>query len=54
LTKEGLQLAVDAPSLEAAIALENRQQVLASRSDQHREAVAAFLAKRPAQYDGIA
>jgi enoyl-CoA hydratase len=31
-----------------AIALENRQQVLASRSDQHREAVVAFLAKRPA------
>ena len=43
LTKEGLQLSVDTPSLPAALALENRQQVLASRTQGHRDAVRAFL-----------
>jgi enoyl-CoA hydratase len=51
LTKEGLQLAVDTPSLQAALALENRQQVLASRTRGHREAMSAFLEKRPASFD---
>jgi enoyl-CoA hydratase len=51
LTKEGLQLGVDAPSLQAALALENRQQVLASRTQGHRAAVRAFLEKRPASFD---
>jgi enoyl-CoA hydratase len=46
LTKEGLQLAVDAPSIEAAIAIENRNQVLASRTEDMAEAVGAFLEKR--------
>jgi len=50
LTKEGLQLAVDTPSLQAALALENRQQVLASRTAGHREAVQAFLEKRPPSF----
>jgi len=44
LTKEGLRLAVDAPSLEAALALENRNQVLASRAPGMAEAVRAFVA----------
>jgi len=52
LTKEGLQLAVDTPSLPAALALENRQQVLASRTADYREAVDAFLGKRPATFTG--
>jgi enoyl-CoA hydratase len=43
LTKEGLQLAVDTPSLHAALALENRQQALASRTAAHREAITAFI-----------
>jgi enoyl-CoA hydratase/carnithine racemase len=34
LTKEGLRLGVDAPSLEAAIALENRQQALTLHADE--------------------
>ena len=46
LTKEGLQMAIDAPSIEAAIALENRNQVLSSRTEDMVEAVAAFLQKR--------
>lgn len=44
LTKEGLRLAVDAPSLEAAIALENRNQVLASRTPEMAAAVRLFVA----------
>jgi enoyl-CoA hydratase len=49
LTKEGLRLAVDAPSLDAAIALENRNQVLASRTDDMARAVGAFVTStRPA------
>lgn len=50
LTKQGLELAIDAPSLEAAVAIENRNQVLASRTEDMGEAVAAFLAKRPAEF----
>lgn len=52
LTKEGLQLAVDAPSLHAAIALENRNQVLASRTADMAEAVTAFLSRRPPRFTG--
>lgn len=47
LTKEGLGFAVDAPSLDAAMALEDRQQVLAAQTADHREALAAFLGRRP-------
>lgn len=43
LTKEVLQLGVDAPSLAAAIAIENRNQVLASRTPEMREAMRAFM-----------
>ena len=52
LTKEGLQLAVDTPSLQSALALENRQQALASRTQDHAEAVAAFLEQRPPRFTG--
>jgi enoyl-CoA hydratase/carnithine racemase len=46
LTKEGLGLAVDAPSLEAAMAIENRNQVLCSRTEDFTEGMRAFLEKR--------
>ncbi|HET7691242.1 MAG TPA: enoyl-CoA hydratase-related protein [Nocardioidaceae bacterium] len=52
LTKEGLQVNVDAPSLEAAIALENRNQVLASRTEDVVAAMTAFLTKSPATFQG--
>lgn len=52
LTKEALYAAVDAPSLEAAIALENRNQILCSASGDLAEGMAAFLEKRPARYPG--
>jgi enoyl-CoA hydratase len=42
LTKEGLRLAADATSLEAAIGIENRQQALAALSPGYREAVREF------------
>jgi enoyl-CoA hydratase/carnithine racemase len=50
LTKEGLNLAVDAPGLEAAMAIENRNQVLCARSADFAEGLRAFLEKRPPVY----
>lgn len=50
LTKECLKHALDAGSLEAVIAMEDRNQVLATRSGDFREGVAAFLGKRPPQF----
>jgi enoyl-CoA hydratase len=50
LTKECLNMSVDASSLEAVIAMEDRQQILASTTGDMREGVAAFLEKRPPVY----
>jgi len=50
LTKECLKLSVDAPSLEAAVAMEDRNQILAAQTNDFREGVMAFLQKRPARY----
>src|SRR6185312_12797185 len=46
LSKECLNMSVDAPSLEAAIAMEDRNQVLCSRSEDFNEGIRAFLEKR--------
>lgn len=46
LTKEGLTMAVDATSLEAAMAVENRNQTLCARSEDFAEGRRAFLEKR--------
>jgi len=43
MTKEGLNLSIDAPSLEAAMAIENRNQILCSSSDEFRERMRAFV-----------
>jgi enoyl-CoA hydratase/carnithine racemase len=46
LTKQAMWVNVDAPSLEAAIQLENRNQILASQTGDLAEAAAAFMEKR--------
>jgi enoyl-CoA hydratase len=50
MTKKGLERNTDAPSLETALELENRTQVLATRTEDMNEALAAFREKRPAKY----
>jgi enoyl-CoA hydratase len=50
LTKQGMWSALEIPALQNAIDLENRQQVMASATSDHREAMAAFVQRRPANY----
>jgi enoyl-CoA hydratase/carnithine racemase len=50
LTKECLAASIDAGSLEQAIAMEDRNQVLCTQSPDFREGVRAFLEKRPPSY----
>lgn len=52
LTKEVLNVNLDASSLEAALALEDRNQVLLGATADFREGVAAFRDKRPPVYTG--
>lgn len=51
MTRELLAANVDAPSLEHALHLENRTQVLAGYGSDMAEAVTAFREKRPPVYD---
>jgi enoyl-CoA hydratase len=50
LTKECLNMSVDAGSLEAAVAMEDRNQVLCLKTQDFQEGVAAFLGKRRPEY----
>ncbi|MDO8288083.1 MAG: enoyl-CoA hydratase/isomerase family protein [Parvibaculum sp.] len=50
LTKECLNMSVDAGSLEAAVAMEDRNQILAAQTNDFREGIAAFLQKRKPQF----
>jgi len=50
MTKETMWASLDVPSFEATVALENRTQVMCLGSDDHVEAVAAFLEKRPPRW----
>jgi len=50
LTKECLNFSIDAAGLEAAIAMEDRNQILASAGEDFGEGVRAFLEKRPPVY----
>ena len=50
MTKETLNQSIDAPSLEAALALEDRQQVMLIATADHAEALAAFRGKRAPVY----
>ena len=50
LSKECLNMSVDAGSIEAVIAMEDRNQVLCSRSEEFNEGIGAFLEKRKPVY----
>jgi enoyl-CoA hydratase/carnithine racemase len=50
LTKQGMWLALEVPSFDAMVEVENRQQVLASATADASEAMASYLARRPAEY----
>ena len=50
LTKECLNFSIDAPSLEAAVAMEDRNQILCSQTNDVREGMSAFLEKRKPVY----
>jgi enoyl-CoA hydratase/carnithine racemase len=50
LSKECLNMSVDASSIEAVIAMEDRNQVLTSRSEDFKEGISAFLEKRKPVY----
>lgn len=51
LTKECLRMSIDAPSLEAVVAMEDRNQILCATSDSFEEGIAAFLEKRRPDYE---
>jgi len=48
LSKEALRHAIDATSIEAVIAMEDRNQVLCARTEDFHEAMEAFFERRPA------
>lgn len=50
LTKEGMWTSLEIPGMQAAIDLENRQQIMAGATADHREALRAFLERRPPSF----
>ena len=50
LTKQALNVLIDAPSLDAALMMEDRQQVILLETSDHAEAVAAFRERRDPSY----
>ena len=52
LTKQALNMNIDAPSIDSAFAIEDRQQVMLSETFDPREAMTAFVEKRPPVYQG--
>lgn len=50
LTKQALNMLVDAPSLDAALMMEDRQQVILLETNDHIEAVTAFRERRAPSY----
>lgn len=52
MTKQVMWAQLEIASLEAGLALENRTQVTAALTADHREAVQAFLEKRPPRFTG--
>lgn len=52
MTKEVLNMNIDASSFEAALALEDRNQILLGQSEDFREGAAAFREKRKPRFEG--
>jgi enoyl-CoA hydratase len=50
MTKQVMWSNLNAPSLDAAIQLEDRNQILCIQTNDHREAIKAFVEKRPANF----
>ncbi|MFI0355985.1 enoyl-CoA hydratase/isomerase family protein [Actinomadura sp. 9N407] len=50
LTKQGMWLSLEIPSFDAAVELENRQQVLTMMTADQSEAMKAFVERRPPEY----
>jgi enoyl-CoA hydratase/carnithine racemase len=50
LTKECLNASIDAPSLEAVVAMEDRNQILCTQTNDAREGVSSFLEKRAPRF----
>lgn len=50
MTKEVMWANLDAPNLDAALALENRTQILCTQTEDMPEAVSAFVEKRPPEF----
>ena len=50
LTKQGMWAALEIPGEQAAVEYEDRQQIMATHGVAPREAVAAFLEKRAAEF----
>ena len=50
LTKEAMWTALEIPGMQAAIDMENRQQILLSQTEDHREALRAFVEKREPEF----
>jgi enoyl-CoA hydratase len=51
MTKECLNMSVDAGSLEAAVAMEDRNQILCAQTRDFGEGVRSFLEKRKPAYE---
>ncbi len=50
MTKQGIWLALEIPSFDAAVELENRQQVLTSATADAQESMAAYRRNRAPSY----
>lgn len=51
MTKEGMWSALEVPAMQNAIDIENRQQIMLGQTDDFREAMIAFIEKRPAVFE---
>ena len=51
MTKEALDHAIDAQSLDAAMAMEDRQQIVMLQTADHAEAISAFLERRKPKFE---